>query len=438
MHQAVDTPGESDENAEIRDRFDLAADLVAAVVVLGELLPRIGLALLHAEADAAAFLVDVEHHDLDFLADVHHLGGIHVLVGPVHFRDVNQAFDALFDLDEAAIVGDVRDLAEETSVRRVAPCDVLPRIRAQLLQSQRHTLAFAIELQNPHIDLFTDFDDFGRMLDAFPSHVGDVQQAIDAAQVHESAVVGEVLDHPIDRRPLLQIVQQRGTLGAVFLLHDCAARHDHVIALLIELDHFEFERLVLQVRRIAYRTHIDQGARQERAHIVDLDGETALDSTRDDADDHLLFFEGRFETRPRSGALGLLAREAGFSRTVLDAVQSDFDGLAHGDLDFTLLVLELVGGNYRLGFQSDIDDDVVLAYFDDQSVEDGARTNALARDALFEQFRKTFCHVFSYYSPALFPCAEGVTQKNGAHSMNAATYFLQNLRRQTPAGHFQD
>ena len=48
-----------------------------------------------------------------------------------------------------------------------------------------------------------------------------------------------------------------------------------------------------------------------------------------------------------------------------------------------------------LGLQSDVDDDVVLADFDDQPGEDGARTNALARDALFEQFRKTFCHVFS-------------------------------------------
>ncbi len=47
-------------------------------------------------------------------------------------------------------------------------------------------------------------------------------------------------------------------------------------------------------------------------------------------------------------------------------------------------------------FKSDIDDDVVLADFDDQSIEDGARTNALARNALFKQFRKTFCHVLSY------------------------------------------
>jgi hypothetical protein len=48
MHQAVDAAGESDENAEIGDRLDLAADLVAAIVVLGELLPGIGLALLDA------------------------------------------------------------------------------------------------------------------------------------------------------------------------------------------------------------------------------------------------------------------------------------------------------------------------------------------------------------------------------------------------------
>ena len=106
--------------------------LVAAVVVLGELLPRVGLALLHAEADAAALLVDVEHHDLDFLADVHHLGRVDVLVGPVHLRDVHQALDALLDLDEAAVVGDVRDLAEQRGCwpDSAARCSATDRRRA--------------------------------------------------------------------------------------------------------------------------------------------------------------------------------------------------------------------------------------------------------------------------------------------------------------------
>src|ERR1700678_1227931 len=75
MHEAVDAARETDEDAEIGDRLDLSRDLVAAIVVLCELLPRVGLALLDAQADAAALLIDIEHHDLDFLADVHDLGG---------------------------------------------------------------------------------------------------------------------------------------------------------------------------------------------------------------------------------------------------------------------------------------------------------------------------------------------------------------------------
>src|SRR5579863_1350997 len=107
VHQAVDVAGQADEDAEVGDRLDLAGHLVAAVVVLGELLPRVRLALLESERNAAALLVDVEHHDLDFLAGVHDLRGVDVLVGPVHLRDVHQPFDAVLDLDERAVVGDV-------------------------------------------------------------------------------------------------------------------------------------------------------------------------------------------------------------------------------------------------------------------------------------------------------------------------------------------
>ncbi len=156
VHQAVDVARQADEDAEVGDRLDLAGHLVAAVVVLGELLPRVRLALLESERDAAALLVDVEHHDLDFLAGVHDLRGIDVLVGPVHLRDVHQAFDAVLDLDERTVVGDVGDLAEHARCRRVAPRDVLPRIGAELLEPQADARALAIELENAHLDLVAD------------------------------------------------------------------------------------------------------------------------------------------------------------------------------------------------------------------------------------------------------------------------------------------
>src|SRR5687768_1743038 len=234
VHEAVDAAREADEDAEVGDRLDLAGDLVAAVEVVAELLPRVRLALLDAQRDAAALLVDVEHHHLDFLADVHDFRRIHVLVGPVHLGPVHQAFDAFFDLDEAAVVGNVRDLAEQARAGRIAAADLLPRVVAELLDAQRHALALAIELEDAHVDLVADVDHFRRMLDALPRHVGDVQQAVDAAEVDERAVVGEVLDRALDDRAFLQLLEQLGALGAVFLLHDRAVREHDVVALLGE------------------------------------------------------------------------------------------------------------------------------------------------------------------------------------------------------------
>src|SRR5690606_1098226 len=209
VHQAVDVARQADEDAEVGDRLDLTGDLVATVEVLGELLPRVALALLEAEGDAATLFVDIQHHDLDFLAGLHDLRRIDVLVRPVHLRDVHQALDAILDLDERAVVGNVRDLAEHAGVRRIAAGDVLPRIGAELLEAQRHARTLAIELEDAHFDFLADLHHFGRMLDALPRHVGDVQQAVDATQVDERAVIGEVLDHTLHDRAFLQVVHQR-------------------------------------------------------------------------------------------------------------------------------------------------------------------------------------------------------------------------------------
>src|SRR5262245_27400176 len=394
VHETVDAARQADEDAEVGDRLDLAADLVAAVVVVRELLPRVRLALLDAQRDAAALFVDVEHHDLDFLADVHDLRRIDVLVRPVHLGDVHEAFDALFDLDEAAVVGDVRHLAEEARAGRVATRDVLPRVVAELLDAQRHALTLAVELEDAHVDLVTDGDDFRRMLDALPCHVRDVQQAVDAAQVDERTVVGEVLDRAAHDGAFLQLLEQLGALGAVFLLDHGAARDHDVVALLVQLDDLELERLAFQVRGIAHGTHIDQRAGQERPHEVDLDREAALDAAVDDALDDLLLLERLFEARPGAGALGLLARQARLAVAVLDAVEGHLDVVADAHFDLAAVVLELLDRDDGFALEPGIDEDHIRGHFDDASGEDRSRLDLLRGQALFEQLRKTFGHEY--------------------------------------------
>src|ERR1700693_1439037 len=318
VHQAVDIARQTDEDTEVGDRLDLTRHLVAAIVILGEFLPRIGLALLEAERDAAPLFVDVEHHDLDLLAGVHDFGRIDVLVGPVHFRDVHQTLDAILDLDEGAVVGNVRDLAEHTRVGRIAPRDVFPRIRAELLQAQRYARALAIEFEDADVDLIPDLHDLGGMLDALPRHVGDVQQPVYAAEVDECAVVGQVLDRAAHHGSFLQVVHERSALGREFLLHDRAPRHHDVVALLVELDDLELERLALQVGRIPDRTHIHQRARQKGTHVIDFDREAALDAAGNDAGDDFAGIEGLLEPRPGACPLGFLARQARLAGAIFD------------------------------------------------------------------------------------------------------------------------
>jgi hypothetical protein len=102
----------------------------------GERFPRIGVRLLDAERNTAALFIDIQDHDFDFIADLHHLGRIDVLVGPVHLGHVHEAFDTRLEFDEATVVGDVRDLAEQARAGRITTADRNPRILAELLQAE--------------------------------------------------------------------------------------------------------------------------------------------------------------------------------------------------------------------------------------------------------------------------------------------------------------
>ena len=128
-----------------------------------------------------------------------------------------------------------------------------------------------------------DGEDFGRMLHAAPREIGDVQQAVDAAQVHERAVVGDVLDDALDDRAFLQRREQRLALCALARFEHGAARHHDVVALAVELDDLEVHLLVLVRRGVLHRPDVDQRAGQEGAYAVHHHGEAALDLAVDDA-----------------------------------------------------------------------------------------------------------------------------------------------------------
>ncbi len=295
-----------------------------------------------------------------------------------------QTFDAFFQLGKAAVVGEVGDASLNTGAFRVTSLDGNPWVFAQLLQAQRYTVALAVELQNLDIDLVANVDDLRRMLDTLPGHVGDVQQTIDAAQVNERTVVGEVLDDTFDLLTFLQRLEQSFALGAVLGFQYAAAGNDNVVALLVQLDDLELELFAFQVGGVAHRADIDQGTRQERTNAVDVDGEATFDFAVDDALDHFFCSESRFQNNPGFRALGFFTGQLGFAKAIFNRVQSNVDLVTHLDGQLALLVVELLDRDDALGLEAGMHGDPVTVDVDHDAGDDGTRLHVEGFKAFFK------------------------------------------------------
>jgi len=306
---------------------------------------------------------------------------------------VNQTFDTLFELGKAAIVGKVGDTRLDAGTFWITVLDRDPRIFAQLFQAQRYTVALAIELENLDFDFVANIDDFAWVLDALPRHVGDVQQAIDAAEINERAVIGKVLDDTFDGHAFLQRRQQCIAFCAVGFFQHRATADNNVVTFLVEFDNFKVERFAFKVRGFAHWTYINQRPRQKRADRVDIDSEATFDLAIDDAFDDSVCFEGFFEIFPRFGALGFFARQTGFTETVFYCFQRDLYFIADFKAKLAVVVDKLAAGNNTFGFETGVDGYPIRIDINDDTGNDGTRFHIDGFQAFFKKFCKAFAHV---------------------------------------------
>ena len=85
-------------------------------------------------------------------------------------------------------------------------------LAVRCLRPQGDLFLLVIDVQDLHFDLLVDGDQFGRMVDPSPAHVGDVQESVDAAQVDEGAELGDILDDAPAALADFQLGEQLGLL----------------------------------------------------------------------------------------------------------------------------------------------------------------------------------------------------------------------------------
>src|SRR5690606_18417308 len=124
--------------------------------------------------------------------------------------------------------GDVGDRARDLRADRVLGRNAFPRIAFELLHAEADALGLGVDADDLNLHGVTDIDDLARVVDALVAHVGDVQQTVDAAEIDERTVIGDVLDHAVDHLALGQLVDQFAALLGAGLFEDGAARDDDI------------------------------------------------------------------------------------------------------------------------------------------------------------------------------------------------------------------
>src|ERR1700694_5135315 len=372
MDHAVDVALEPEEQTEFGLVLDLALDRRPHREFFDEDFPRVTHGLLEAERNPALDRIDFENLHFDFLRGRNDLAGVHVLLGPRHFRDVDQAFESRLQCDERAVVGDVGDAAGKARIERILRLDALPRIVQQLLHAERDAVGLVVDLDDLHLHGLADGQHFGRVIDPAPGDIGDVQQTVDAAEIDERTVIGDVLDDAVDDLAFFEILHQFLALFGTGLLENRAARYHDVAAAAIHLEDLERLRIVHQRRYVADRADIDLPARQGGYRGGEVGGGGPRDLIEDDAVHLLVVVERLFELAPAFLAARLVARQHGFAERVLDPVEKHLDLVADLEVAFAAGSCEFAQRHAAFGLQADVDDGHVLLDRNNDALDDGA------------------------------------------------------------------
>src|SRR5262245_26645531 len=122
--------------------------------------------------------------------------------GPRNVGDVNQAVDALFDLDEGAEIGQIADASLDTRTDAVSLRESFPGVWLDLFDPEADAAAARIDFEDGRFDFLSNREQFRWVLDAFgPAHLRNVNQALDSRfEFAERAVICQADDLTLDAR----------------------------------------------------------------------------------------------------------------------------------------------------------------------------------------------------------------------------------------------
>ncbi len=288
---------------------------------------------------------------------------------------MHEAVDAVGEGDEDAEVGEVLHHALVDHADLEDLVDLLPGVGRELFQAERDLLRLMVDLEDLRLDLGADLHHVVRAVDVAPRHVGDVQEAVDAADVDERAIVGDRLHDALDDLSLLDVLEDLLRALAFEFLEELLARQDDVVPLLVELHDAELEFLVDVFFEVVFLAVRDEGAGDEAAQTLEQGLEAALDPLQHLRLDRAVALVGVDDLVPGHLLFGFALRQDHVAVLILRL--HDHDVKLHADHGALGAGVELGSGEDAFRLVADVDVKVAPLDLHDTAVEDVAARERL-------------------------------------------------------------
>ena len=212
------------------------------------------------------------------------------------------------------------------------------------------------------LHLLADLEHLGRVVDVAPRELGDVDQAVDAVEVHERAELDDVGDDALDHLAGLELVEDLLAHLAPLVLEHRAPGEHHVVPVPVQLDDLALELAAEELVEVLDPADVHQRGGQEPAH-AEVEDQAALDDLDDRALDVLAGGGRGLDALPRLLEARALLGEDQAAVLVLLLHDQRVDPLAEGDLVLGLDALadrQLGERDDALALVADVDQDLVL------------------------------------------------------------------------------
>ena len=265
-----------------------------------DVFPRIVLELLDAEAHLAVFAVESEDNSFNFVADFHEVLSAAEMLRPRHFADVDKTFYARSDFEECAVIGHNDHFALDFVADFEVGVEGVPGMGLELLETESDTFLLVVEVEDNDVEFLVELDNFAGMVYAAPREVGDVDKTVDATEIDEYAVSGDILDCSFENLTLFELGYDLALLLLELSFDKSFVRNDNVFEFLVDLDNFEFHCLAYEEVVVADGLDVDLRAGEECLDAEYVDNHAAFCAALDVALDDFVVFESRVDTFPRA------------------------------------------------------------------------------------------------------------------------------------------